>query len=121
MNFVRAVLENGHVKIGENDVDLTKKLSAENLKKYEGKELVFGFRPEAITLQDEGESCTLKSTVELTELLGDNTNVYIDIQGSKAILKVNPHDTPEMDSSLDFYIPYESVYLFDGETEEVIK
>ena len=39
----------------------------------------------------------------------------------KSILKVNPHDTPEMDSKITFTIPLESVYLFDGESEKVIK
>ena len=60
-------------------------------------------------------------TVELTEMLGDNTNVYINVQQDKAILKVDPHDTPEMDAQLTFSIPYDSVYLFDGETEKVLK
>ena len=54
-------------------------------------------------------------------MLGDNTNVYVDIQGDKSILKVNPHDTPEMDSEIVFTIPLESVYIFDNETEKVIK
>ena len=38
-----------------------------------------------------------------------------------SILKVDPHDTPEVDSEICFSIPYENVYLFDGETESVIK
>ncbi len=87
---------------------------------YEGKKVVFGFRPEAIVL-GEGEGYKINCSVELTELLGDNTNVYVDIQGEKSILKVNPHDTPEMDSKITFTIPLESVYLFDGESEKVIK
>ncbi len=120
MNFVTATLKDGKISIGKNVVDLSKKLSSENLKKYEGKKLVFGFRPEAITL-GEGDGYTIDCTVELTELLGDNTNVYIDIQGEKSILKVNPHETPEMDSNIKFTIPLESVYLFDGESEKVIK
>ena len=120
MNFVTATLKGGKISIGKNVVDLSKKLSSENLKKYEGKKLVFGFRPEAIAL-GEGDGYTIDCTVELTELLGDNTNVYIDIQGEKSILKVNPHETPEMDSNIKFTIPLESVYLFDGESEKVIK
>lgn len=36
-------------------------------------------------------------------------------------LKVDPHDTPAVDSELVFSIPYESVYLFVGETETVIR
>ena len=39
---------------------------------------------------------------------------------AQAILKVDSHDTPEMNTDLTFSIPYESVYLFDGETEMVI-
>lgn len=53
-------------------------------------------------------------------MLGDNTNVYISTGDDRAILKVDPHDTPEMDSTLEFSVPYESVSLFDGETEQVI-
>jgi len=58
--------------------------------------------------------------VELTEMLGDNTNVYINVDDAQAILKVDSHDTPEMNEPLTFSIPYSEVYLFDGETEMVI-
>ena len=119
MNFVRAVLKKGKITIGNNTLDLSKKLG-DKASKYEGKEVVFGFRPEAIVLGKADDSLSIKASVELTELLGDNTNVYVDIQGEKSILKVNPHDTPEMDSDIEFSIPYESVYLFDGETERRI-
>ena len=54
-------------------------------------------------------------------MLGDNTNVYITTGDDKAILKVDPHDTPEVDAGIDFSIPYSNVYLFDGETEKTIK
>ena len=119
MNFVRAVLKKGKITIGNNTLDLSKKLG-DKASKYEGKEIVFGFRPEAIVLGKADDSLSIKASVELTELLGDNTNVYVDIQGEKSILKVNPHDTPEMDSDIEFSIPYESIYLFDGETERRI-
>ena len=119
MNFVRAVLKKGKITIGNNTLDLSKKLG-DKASKYEGKEIVFGFRPEAIVLGKADDSLSIKASVELTELLGDNTNVYVYILGEKSILKVNPHDTPEMDSDIEFSIPYESVYLFDGETERRI-
>ena len=119
MNFVRATLKKGKITIGKNTLDLSEKLGDKSAK-YEGKEIVFGFRPEAIVLGKAENSLSIKASVELTELLGDNTNVYVDIQGEKSILKVNPHDTPEMDSDIEFSIPFESVYLFDGETEKRI-
>ena len=120
MNFIRVTVKNGHVNVGGNDLDLKPRLGSK-LAAYEGKEVVFGFRPEAIVLNKAENSYVMKSTVELTEMLGDNTNVYINIGDEKAILKVDPHDTPELDTEFDFYLPYEGVYLFDGETEKVIK
>ena len=121
MNFIKAFVKDGHVKIGNNDIDLAQKLPNDVLFYYEGKEIFFGFRPEAIVLGSCENAYSIKCSVELTELLGDNTNVYVDIQDNKAILKVDPHDTPEMDSDIEFSIPLDSVYLFDGETEKVIK
>ncbi len=120
MNFIRSKVNGGKVDIGGNKLDLTE-LPGKNPKDLEGKELVFGFRPEAIVLGAKPSGFHLDCMVELTEMLGDNTNVYINIGDEKAILKVDPHDTPELDTKLTFTIPYESVYLFDGETENVIK
>ena len=121
MNFVRDTVKEGKIKIGKNTVDLSAKLSKDQLKAYEGKEVVFGFRPEAIALEKAENSYEIKGLVELTELLGDNTNVYMDMDGVKSILKIDPHFTPAVDSKISFHIPYESVYLFDGETEKAIK
>ena len=87
---------------------------------YEGKEVVFGFRPEAVYLGEEENSYVLHGDVELTEMLGDNTNVYINMEDTPAILKVDPHDTPAVDSKVIFSIPFENVYVFDGETELAI-
>ncbi len=119
MNFVRGVVKNGAIDFGDQKVDLRGKLGG-GASYYEGRELVFGFRPEAIKLGVQDRSYKIECNVELTEMLGDNTNVYICAGEQRAILKVDPHDTPEMDSKITFSIPYDSVYLFDGETEKVI-
>ncbi len=120
MNFVRGRLSEGKLDVGGVKIDLRHKLG-ERLPDYEGKELVFGFRPESVRLGEQKDAYALPAKVELTEMLGDNTNVYIVMQELHAILKVDPHDTPEIDSDIVFSIPYENVYLFDGETEKVIK
>ena len=113
------LLVGGELAIGKNLVDLKAKLG-DKLAKYEGKEIVFGFRPESIKLGEHKEAYVLPANVELTEMLGDNTNVYITMGEVHSILKVDPHDTPEVDSDITFSVPYENVYLFDGETEMVI-
>ena len=124
MNFIEGRVKDGKININDNIIDLSAIADKDVIEKYEGEEVVLGFRPEAIKLvgkEDTEKAFKISCTVELTELLGDNTNVYVDIRGIKTILKVEPHDSPEIDTALDFAIPYESVYLFDKNTEKRIK
>ncbi len=119
MNFVRGTVNGGAISFGANKLPIADLLGSK-ASQYEGKEIVFGFRPEAIELGSQPESVVVNAMVELTEMLGDNTNVYIAAGEDKAILKVDPHDTPEMDTEIAFSIPVKDIYLFDGETEKVI-
>ena len=119
MNFIRRKVEKGCIEIGGASFDLAKKLGGK-IADYEGKEIVFGFRPEAIVMGEQAGAYVTRGTVELTEMLGDNANVYLNIDADKAILKVTPHEIPEMDTEVIFSIPVESVYLFDSDTEMVI-
>ena len=118
MNFGRSRVENGCIDFGSQKVDL--KGLRDDIGSLEGREVVFGFRPEAVTLQETEKAARIDCQVELTEMLGDYTNVYITSGEQHAILKVDSHDTPETDVPLTFYIPQESMYFFDGETEKVL-
>ncbi len=123
MNFIKGTVKNGCLKVGQTDVKLSLVVSEQTAASYEGKEVFLGFRPEHATLVKgdvPADSVEFSCTVELTELLGDNTNVYIDIDGINAILKIDPHDTPEIDSNIRFAVHKGSIYLFDGETEDRI-
>ncbi len=120
MNFVRGKVENGCLAFGNNILDLSRKMP--DIKKYEGKDIVFGFRPEHIVLRPEEapDNYTVNCRVELTEMLGENTNIYITAGDKQSILKVDSHDTPETDIDFTFYIPLEHVYLFDAANERRI-
>ncbi|MGN0998034.1 MAG: ABC transporter ATP-binding protein [Faecousia sp.] len=119
MNFIRAAVQGGCISVGGQALDIRPNLGS-RAAEYEGREVYFGFRPEAIVLGEQENAYVLDATVELTEMLGDNTNVYINIADTNAILKVNPHEAPQMDEKIRFSIPLGSAYLFDGETEKVI-
>ncbi|MDE6504353.1 MAG: ATP-binding cassette domain-containing protein [Clostridia bacterium] len=135
MNFIKGTVENGKIKVGETYADL--KPVVKNVKDIEGKEVVFAFRPEAVKLPDDKKKTakkaedeaaapapkgyTLTSKVELTELLGDTTNVYANIGGVNVILKVNPHNTPETGAEFKFFVPYEAAYVYDCETELAVE
>ena len=123
MNFIKAGVKGGKFTVGANTIALGDFASKKVVERFEGKTAVFGFRPEHAVLvkgSAPADSVVFKCKVELTELLGDNTNVYIDIDGINSILKIDPHDTPEMDSEISFAVPYKNIYLFDNETEECI-
>ena len=121
MNLISTKIEHGKACIGGIELDLSKVMDGELLDKYEGKEIVFGFRPEAIVGGTSADAYVLDASVELTELLGDNTNVYVDMGKDKAILKVDPREAPKMDERYTFSIPYASVYVFDKEAGNTIR
>ena len=118
MNFVRGTVQGGCIAMGDNRLDLSRKY--QDIGQLEGRQIVLGFRPEAIAL-GEADGYRVDCRVELTEMLGDNTNVYVTAGETQAILKVDSHDTPETDGPLTFTVPLEAVYLFDAETENVIR
>ena len=121
MNFVSSTVKSGYVNVLGSDVDLNHIIPAETVSAYEGKEVALGFRPEGITLGAQNDSYVFEADVVLTELLGDNTNVYVQVGDSSLILKVDPHDTPKLDTKITFSVPYTNAYLFDKETEFVIE
>ena len=120
MNLISTKVEGGKAVVGGTSIDLSKVMDADLLAKYEGRGIVFGFRPEAIEGGETEDSYVLDSTVELTELLGDVTNVYVDMGEDRAILKVDPRVAPKMDEKYRFYIPYNTVYIFDEETTNTV-
>ncbi len=114
MNFIDVQVDNNILKFKKADLQL------DILKHFKltevPREMLFGFRPEAIVLGHHQEMVNFEGEVELTELLGDTTNVYVNIGDHHLILKVEPYDTPKIGSFCKFSVPYESIYLFDQES-----
>ena len=121
MNFVDTAVKGGNASVLGVDIDLHHIISDETIKAYEGKPVAIGFRPEGIVLGKAENSYVFEADVVLTELLGDNTNVYVEVGGVNLILKVDPHDTPALDTKISFSVPYTNTYIFDKETELVIE
>ena len=124
MNFIEAVLKKGKLELGQNVIDLTNVADQDVLQKYEGGEVVFGFRPESVKTvlgNTVGRAFRISCFTNLVELLGDNTNVYVNFDNANSILKVDPHHAPNTGTSFEFDIPWEAVYLFDKHTEKRIK
>ena len=118
MNFVKSDVQGGKINVLGREIELSKIVDEKAL---EGKPVALGFRPEGIVLGEAENSYVFEADVDLTELLGDNTNVYVSVGDTNLILKVDPHDTPKLDTKITFSVPYANAYLFDGESELVVE
>lgn len=118
MNFVKGKIENSKFVFSHsaNCIDVG---GIANIDKYNDKEIILGFRPEAIVLCNENED-GVSGIVELNELLGDNANLYINIGKDKVILKVSPYQILKANAKCTFTVPKESIFLFDMDTRENI-
>jgi multiple sugar transport system ATP-binding protein len=91
-----------------------------------GKPAVLGFRPEDTLVllpgehgeqraKDEG-GYAFTAEIELTEMLGDSVNLYMNINGGGVIAKTDTADPPDMGETRSFYVPKEHLYRFDAES-----
>ncbi len=92
----------------------------EKLKAFDQKEVTIGFRPEATILGKADDAISFKAKVTLTEMLGDNVNVYATIGEKDVILKVSPYDEVNAGDEIEFSIPRNSVYFFNPADGSVI-
>ena len=121
MNFVKGEVSDNNLLLNQTNVNIPLN-NFELIKSH--KNVIFGFRPEAAILEShvkDEKGIMIEALVEVSELLGDNTNVYAKIGDNNIVIKIDPHDTPKMGDVIRFLIPYKSMYFFDQEDEKVIK
>ena len=127
MNFCDATIaeEGGEivVKFGSNKVVLNAE-KAEKAKKYVGQTVIMGIRPEDI--YDDSEALekyadsVVSADVEVTEMMGAETYLYLVIDGMNFIARVKPDSTAAINTTIKVAIDPAKIHLFDKETEKVI-
>lgn len=131
MNFIDAVLNkvDGHYTLtfGSTTIKIPDaKLSGAtvDLNSYVGKEIVFGIRPEDV--HDEPELIErwndAKSTaeVEVTELMGAETYLYLNCEGNAVTARVDPASKAKAGDTATIAFKMNKMHLFDKETEVTI-
>ncbi|MDO5111036.1 MAG: sn-glycerol-3-phosphate ABC transporter ATP-binding protein UgpC [Clostridia bacterium] len=89
----------------------------------EGEEMELGFRPEnAMPYADAqtANAAVMEGDVTLTEMLGDNVNVYMNVDGQDVILKLSPYEAPSVGQRYRFMVPKDAFFLFNMEDGAVI-
>jgi len=127
MNFCDAeiVEENGEIgiKFGNNKLALTAE-KAEKAKEYIGKTVIMGIRPE--DLYDDAEAIekyaetVVNADVEVTEMMGAETYLYLVIDGMNFIARVKPDSEAAINTTIKIALDPTKIHIFDKETEKVI-
>ncbi len=91
---------------------------------FVGKEVVLGIRPEDIHdepdfISSRPDSC-IDMLVEVTELMGAETYLYLDFEDKKFIARVKPSTTAKPMDTIKVAFDLNKMHLFDKETEKAI-
>ncbi len=92
---------------------------------YVGKEVVMGIRPEDVhdepRLLEEFKDCIVPAKVEVTELMGAETFLYLDVNTFNFTARVEPTSTAHPgDEDVPVAIENTKIHLFDKDTEQTI-
>ena len=127
MNFFNVTLKNGVITDGHGlklrIPEGKNKVLVE--KGYEGKEVIFGIRPEDIHSEqvalEASPEAVVKSEVVVSELLGAETMLYTKTGSTEFISKVDARDFHKPGEIVDLAFNISKGHFFDKETEQVIK
>ena len=90
-----------------------------------GKELVFGIRPEDVqdtaTLADANPAHTIEVKVEVSEPMGAETFLYLSTGATSFIARVRPTDRFDAGQMVKVTLKLDAAHLFDAVTEQVLR
>ena len=128
MNFVTATLskENGSVyaSFGDNKIMIPNGKVTSELEGYIGKEVIVGIRPEDIH-DDEAfissrPEAVCNAYVEVTEMMGAETYLYLELAGEQFTARVNQRSTAKIGDTIKVAFETNKIHIFDKDTEMAI-
>ncbi|MBO5733302.1 MAG: sn-glycerol-3-phosphate ABC transporter ATP-binding protein UgpC [Clostridia bacterium] len=92
-----------------------------NLADYIGKTVTMGIRAEHIHDEEmyiaNSPDSIVDAEVEVVELMGSETLLYLNIEGSSFVAKVDPRSTAKVGDTIKVAFDMNRIHLFDKETE----
>ena len=127
MNFIHGELhDNGEFVSSKGNYKIRipeGKLKVAREKGYENRDIIFGIRPEDV-YDEQNElmkvvwaNAMVDITVEMSELLGAETNIYADVDGDPIIAAVPSRDDLALGQPLKLWFDMNHCHLFDADTE----
>ena len=91
---------------------------------YQGKEVIFGIRPEDVydseMYIETSPQSVFTSTIKVYELLGAEVYLYFDLDEFPMTARVDSRTTARPGDTVKFALDVEKIHVFDKETEQVI-
>ena len=138
MNFIDAVLKQEFgkyvVEFGSEDTKTSRgkkyqvvvpdSKAVPELANYVGKEIILGIRPENIHDEEmflsNATTGIIDTTVEITEMMGAATDLYLLCEGTPLTARVSPRSTAKPQDEIKVAIDPNRIHIFDKETEKTI-
>ena len=96
----------------------------EDLGNYVGKEIILGVRPESIHDEEmylsNASTGVIDANVEITEMMGAETYLYLLCEGIPLTARVSPRSTARPGDDIKVAIDPNRIHIFDKETEKAI-
>ncbi len=128
MNFVNALLskesDGVYASFGDNKIKIPEGKVTEELTHYFGKEVILGIRPEDLH-DDEAfiankPDAVCSAYVEVTEMMGSETYLYLQIAGEQFTARVNQRSTAKLGDTIKVAFETNKLHIFDKDTELAI-
>ena len=128
MNFIDAKLtkegDTYYLVFGGTKVKVPKNKENAEIAGYVGKDVVFGIRPEDVHDEPEvlakADGTKTSADVEVTELMGAETYLYLNCEGNALTARVEPTSVAKSGDHIDICFDMNKMHLFDKETEKTI-
>ena len=139
MNFIESVIlkegDTYYVEFGSEDTKTRRgvkyriplpaaKVEGKGLDEYVGKEVIMGIRPEDVHDEPrylaEFADCKINANVEVTEMMGAETFLYVNCEGYNFTARVEPTTKARPGDTIEVALENVKIHLFDKETERTI-
>lgn len=129
MNFMKGTVSaEGYFTTADGQYHLLmpkEKLSLIKNKGYMDKQIILGIRPEDIlddlNFIENNPELVINVKVNVSELLGSETNIYTNIAGSEIVAAVSAREDLKFGSNITLALNLAKSHFFDEETEKAIR
>lgn len=125
MNFIDCEIKEQSGKLyaefQDNNVEIPdEKAKILKDKNYINKKVTLGIRPECIFVDENKQGNTIEAVVEVTEMLGSEIYLYLNLNGNSIIARVEPSAKAEIGKKINLVFDNNKIHMFDKESEKSI-